>query len=142
MLNFNPLTEEELQTLLGEGQYEFLVRNAEVHISKTSGNKSIKLTIAVYDDKGKEFLLFVYLTVNFMRLLKHFCDATGLTENYLKGQLTPQDCIGKHGLCQVAIEKQEGTAYPPKNVIKDFITSDKLAKKPQTVDFEDDALPF
>ena len=140
MLSFQPLSEEELQTLLPEGEYEFSVKHAESHISKTSGNKSIKLTLAVYNEKGKEFLLFVYLTVNFMRLLKHFCDATELSEKYLLGRLSPEECIGKNGIAYIGIEKQEGTTYPPKNVIKDFIKQKK--DKTQVVDFIDDDLPF
>lgn len=140
MLQFTPKNEAELFDLLPEGIYSFKVMESALHVSQSSGNQSIKL---VLDVKGHE--IKCYLSVNYLFLLKHFCDATSLEDAYAQGTLSPDLCRAKTGLCKVIIEQpEEGTNYFPKNVIKDFIKSDSnISETKQDIDpaFNDD-LPF
>lgn len=122
MLQFQPKNENELFDLLPEGVYQFKVVEACPHTSQTTGNQSIKL---VLDVGGKE--LKCYLSVNYLFLLKHFCDTVGLEEAYQQGILSADLCKNKHGLCKVVVEDPApGTNYFPKNVVKDFLKSDSV----------------
>lgn len=146
MLNFSPQSETEILNLIPDGEYDFVVYESVKHLSK-SGNISIKLTLNVFDNNKQIHTIFCYLTSNFMFLLKHFCDSVGLEEAYSKGILSPEMCGGKRGRCKVIIEDaQEGTSYPPKNVIKDFLKPNSLQFTSGTgeivPDFEREEIPF
>jgi len=120
-LDFNPKDENELYDLLPEGVYPFKVLTAKPHTSQESGKKSIKLELAV---KDKE--ITCYLTVGYLKLLKHFCDVAGLEDAYKSGGLNADMCRDKSGLCEVIIDQPKpGTKFFPKNAIGDFIKGDK-----------------
>lgn len=146
-LSFTPKSENELFDLLVDGVYPFKVVDAAPHTSQTTGNQSIKL---VLDVKGHE--IKVYLSVNYLFLLKHFCDTVGLEDAYKQGKLSAELCKNKSGLCKVIIEEPApGTNFFPKNVVKDFVKSDgeavsgKVAVDKKTVpdEFDNmDDLPF
>jgi len=141
-LSFNPQSEVDILNLMPDGEYDFVVKSADNHRSMKTGNQSIKLTLSVYDKAGKENTVFCYLSPNYMFLLKHFCDATGLEGAYEAGNLSPELCFGKSGRCKIAIEEPaEGSNYLPKNTVKDFVKGAKSV----TVDnseFINDAIPF
>jgi hypothetical protein len=143
-LEFDPLTEEQLFNLMPAGDYDFYVKGAEKHLSK-SGNMSIKLTLAVYDANGKEFTIPCYLTTKYMFLLKHFMDAVGLDREYNQGKLTPEICFNLSGRCRVEVEEpEEGSPFFPKNVIKDFLKGGAKAVQsaPMSEPGLNDDIPF
>lgn len=120
-MEFTPLSEIDVLNLLPEGDYEFKIKDAVTHRNNANGNESIKLTLSIYDKHNIERNVFCYLTVKFMKLLKHFMDVTGLQDQYLSGHLTPSMCIGQSGFCKIGIQEQEG--YQAKNFVKDFINT-------------------
>lgn len=144
MLSFAPLSDDDLLNLMPDGDYNFYVKDAQTHRAQ-NGNVSIKLTVAVIDNKNMERLIPCYLSTNFMLLLKHFTDAVGIESAYQSGRLTPEMCLKQNGRCKIIREEpKEGTNYPPKNVIKDFIKRNAGQSKsvsPPDSDFINDELP-
>jgi hypothetical protein len=126
-MRFTPLTEEELrvQSLMQEGCYSYQVIKAEDAISQ-AGNEYIKLTIKVWADDGKEHLIFTNLAL--VKLLKHFCDINGMSEDYKSGNIPAEKCLYKAGgkvLIGIEGEKPnpKGGVYAAKNIVKDYVTA-------------------
>jgi hypothetical protein len=146
-MRFKPQTEEELQAsfqLLEPGQYDFTVAVAEDKVSH-AGNDYIFLKLQIWDINGNERLIFTNLALP--KLLKHFCDVTGLGGKYQHGEIFSEDCLGKSGRVDLIIEqgkhKPEGGYYPDKNVVKDYIYKKPLTMKEENkIDLKDDDLPF
>ena len=146
-MKFTPKTEEEIQAgyvLLEDGEYDFTVIKAEEKISKP-GNEYIALVLQIFDNKGKE--RSIYTNLAFTKLLKHFCDTTGLSHKYESGELNPEDCIFKMGKCVVKTEESRpnpmGGFYPAKNIIDDYIFSNKVDLSKKEVDsFDTQDVPF
>ena len=115
-MKFTPKTEEQL--LPPAGEYTFKVIAASDEISK-SGNEMIKLRVQCYQQGTAVMQIFDYLLEAMPHKLMHFCRYCGLEERYSTGELTADDCIGRTGLCLVAI--QPAGDYPAKNVIKDYL---------------------
>ncbi len=145
MLEFPSLAEEECLMLLPEGDYEFFVKDAIEHVSKNTGNESIKLTLEILDSKNIPHTIFDYLTPAFKKKFKHFFDATGMIEQYAKGQLSAEECKGKFGSAKVKIQASDGV-YDAKNIINDYIKLNGLAPvtgKPKDHDPDlNDDIPF
>lgn len=144
MLNFAPQSEQELLNLIPDGEYNYLVKDAVHHRSKSSGNESIKMTLTVYDQHGREHTIYCYLTTNYMFLLKHFTDSCGLESAYENGSLSPEMCKNQVGRCKVIIEQpEEGTNYLPKNIIKDFCKR-QMSEPPKSElnSIDDKDIPF
>lgn len=141
-MDFEPKEEHELYDLLPEGEYDFYVKGAEKHLSK-AGNLSIKLTLAVYNEMAKEYTLSCYLSPKYAKTLKHFCDATGLEEQYKKGSLLPEMCVNMSGRVKVAVREPEpGSNFERQNEVKDFKKGKPgSVKKPAEEPFNDD-IPF
>jgi len=120
MLTFKPETEEEIlkSNLIPEGFYKVYVSQALFHTSQ-EGKVSIKLILIVYDKEGKERTIFSYLSPNYKRLLKHFCDATGLEQHYLSGKLDPLHCERKSCFIKLEIQKNKKGIF--QNSVEDFL---------------------
>jgi hypothetical protein len=133
-----------------EGECDFYVKEATPHLSKTSGNKSIKLKLRVKDKNGITETVYCYLTSKMMKLLSHFCRATDLEDSWGKQQLKPSECVGKKGKCIVKMESSEG--YPDRFAIDDFISQHTqkeesitpIVQEEKSGDFlgDDEKLPF
>jgi Protein of unknown function (DUF669) len=145
-MRFTPQTEEEINSfkLLPDGEYDFTVVYAEDKVSE-KGNEYIFLKLQVWDFDGRERLIFTNLA--FIKLLKHFCDITGLQDKYQHGEIFAADCLNKMGRCILKIQqgnkKPDGSYYPDKNVVEDYII-----KKPSTIqqiqddNFDTGDIPF
>lgn len=144
MLSFAPLSEIELLNLMPDGTYDFLVKEANHHRSQTTGNESIKLTLAVYDNNGREHKVYCYLTPAYMKLLAHFCNATGLTQAYEAGSLSAAMCVNQAGKCIIGRDEPEfGSKYSPKNVIVDFLKRESVDPPKSVIDPHlNDDIPF
>jgi hypothetical protein len=159
-------SEDEVQKarefpLLDPGIYNFAVIESKFKYSQ-AGNPMIQLTLRVLHD-GQEFNIYDNLigTKNMAWKTKHFCDVTGLSEQYLSGQFNESMCANKRGTALVgyvgATPKNDGSggSYKPKNTIEDYTavteqaanpfapTAAKQPKEaPKGEHFEDDAVPF
>lgn len=152
MYTFNPMSEEEINafSLMDEGVYDFEVVKSTRKVSK-SNNPMAELNINVWDKEGKQHLIFDYLVFSTVPLnikkVKHFCDATGLQEEYKKGQV-PEELQGRSGKVQIGVQEEQpkpgGGFYPKKNCVIDYVMTDKGATKVslQTDPDFDDSVPF
>ena len=156
--SFKSMTDEELEQLLDDGIYEFCVKKSERKVSK-SNNPMAMLTISVWDKKGIEktiydFLVFSSVPLN-IKKVKHFCDSVGLQEEYKKGML-PENLDNLSGKLEIGTqdekEKEGGGYWPKKNIVVDYVMTDKVAVKVEvyssnnvkhsTKEKEDDDIPF
>lgn len=148
--SFNPMSDEELNAiqnrgLLAEGVYPFIVRQIEQHQSK-SGNLMLKVTIDVIaaPNDSRKIIDYITTTETMMFKLKHFCESLGIDDGYQRGNIIFSACINRSGKAKIGAQKgaqkEDGSFYPDKNVIKDYIgktAQSKLEPLPK-VDFNDD----
>jgi hypothetical protein len=160
-------TEEEVQKarefpVLEPGIYDFAVMESQFKYSQ-AGNPMIQLKLRIIHE-GQEFNVFDNLigTKNMAWKTKHFCEVTGLENEYLNGTFNEHLCANKRGTCTVgyvgAMPKNDGsgTFYKPKNTIEDYTaTTQKAAANPfappaaktpkepvKDEQFTDDTIPF
>lgn len=150
-MRFSPMTEEEIQmeSLLPEGMYAYKVIKSEDKVSQ-AGNDYIKITLKVWDNKGKEHM--VYSNLSLIKLLKHFCDVNNMHNEYLSGDIPAENFMDKSGgmvILGIEGEKPDGKGgmYKAKNIVKDYIGSPKPDHMmplghPKKDDFIDSELPF
>jgi hypothetical protein len=152
---FKPLTEEEIDamSLMDEGIYNFQVETSNPRTSK-SGNRMAELLITVWDSFDKphsiyDYLVFSTIPLN-IRKVKHFCDTVGLTEEYKKGSI-PEGLASLSGKVKIGIQEEKanpnGGFFPKKNIVIDYVMTDKGAVKSDSAPieeekFHDDDLPF
>lgn len=137
MYTFTPMTESEIQasSLLEAGVYDFQVAKSTRKTSK-SGNPMAELQINVWDKEGKQHLIFDYLVFSTIALnirkLKHFCDSVGISDQYNKGAI-PEELERLSGKVEIGIQDEQpkpgGGVYPKKNVVVDYVVTDKGAVK-------------
>jgi hypothetical protein len=155
--SFNPMSDEELEasTLLPDGEYDFEVSKSERQIS-SSQNPMAKLTLKCWDKDGVIKYVYDYLVFSPVQLcirkVKHFCDTTGLLNEYNAGQI-PEELENLTGRVCIKIStgneipedklkgKPKGSRYPDKNEVVDYIKRGDSAvpdAKPEEPFFEDD----
>jgi hypothetical protein len=150
IMRFQPLTEEEIQieSLIPEGIYSYHVVKSEDKISQ-SGNEYIALTLKIWDQDGKERL--VYTNLALIKLLKHFCDVNNMQDLYQLGEIEADKCLDKSGGrvqigAQLSRPDGKGGMYPAKSIVRDYVspnTESKLNPLGSNKDtFSDDAIPF
>lgn len=154
-MKITPRSVQEIESmgLMAPGFYSFVVKDAENCVSKT-GNDMIKLTLSVQDANGFKHTLFDYLLQKGKQMefkLRHFCEHTGLMDKYNAGELLAADCVDKAGVCEIVLQpgadKYDGTKYPDKNAVKDYMENKVSMSKAPTPEvtghpaFEDD-IPF
>lgn len=127
MVRFQPKTDEELKAerLLPDGEYSFMVTEAQEAVSK-SGNNMIKLTHRVFKPDGTFVLVSDYLVLrdDLMYKVSNFCKSVGLKEQYDAGELNTDEIKYKEGVCYIVT--QEGTGgYDDKNSVKKYIEDGK-----------------
>lgn len=119
-MNFQPKSEDELQSLLKEDTYEFEVIDAKEKPSKSSGADMIELKLAIWVGEKIRCYLFDYLMESVAFKLRHCCDACGLLDKYQSGSLDAAMFIGRTGKAKIIIQKDKNGKYPDKNTIKDY----------------------
>jgi hypothetical protein len=123
-MNFEPMPKEEMLQigLMPKGRYLFVVKAATEKMSK-SGNPQIEVLLTVYDERGREHLLYDYLSpipaLEFK--LRHFCYAIGLGKMSEEGKFDTSIVNGKQGECHIYIREDKTGRYPPKNAIRDYV---------------------
>lgn len=146
MFSFTPKSEEEITKsgLLEKGEYDFVVKSAQIKPSKSSGKPMVELVLGVWDKEGREHTIFDYLVDAIEYKIRHFCYSVGLGDKYEAGGFYPEESIGKNGLCKVFIKEDKSGQYPPKNSIADYLQGKKEMKTnpKQEEEFKDDDVPF
>ena len=156
--SFHPFTEEELNqiNLVEDGEYEFEVLRSDRRTSR-AGNPMAELQIRYFDKNGIAHTVFDYLVFSSVPLnikkVKHFCDATGLQEEYKQGSI-PEELGGLSGKFKITTQegqeipedklqgKPKGSKYPSKNVVEDYIGKKEIQKNVEKDTFISDDLPF
>lgn len=149
-MKYSPKTEEELQKegLLPDGIYSYQVMKSEDKVSK-AGNEYTAITLKVWDNEGAEHLVFTNMAL--IKLLKHFCDANGMSAQYLSGNIPAEDFMYKAGgRVVIGLEGEKpnpmGGMYKAKNIVKDYtVDATPSGMKPlpsKSDDFFDDSIPF
>ncbi len=153
-MRFQPKSEESIQEerLMAAGEYDFEVNSAEDTTSK-NGNEMIKLELRIWDDQGRERILTDFLLEKMAAKLRHFSDSAGILNQYEQGAMSASACERKQGRVKIAIEEDKTGQYPPKNVVKDYITRKAkplvaskprptVATVPDEAPIENDDVPF
>lgn len=108
----NDVGEQPQRKLIGEGEYDFEVMDAENTVFKDDDgeHKQIKLKLRIFADEGSIVLnTWVGYPVNKLWRLRDFCRCVGLEKAWESGEVTPDDCVGKAGECVVGIWKERNT---------------------------------
>ena len=148
-MKVTPKTEDELKAinLIPEGIYNFEVLEAVEKLSK-SNNEMIELKLGIWDDNGNMRVIFDYLLDAMEHKLRHFCVITKNMERYDSKNLLPEHCIGNSGKVHLIIQKgkdkPDGTKYPDRNSVQDYVLSDTAVevKKDEFINFINDDLAF
>jgi hypothetical protein len=148
-MKFDPMPKDEMLQLglLPKGTYPFVIKAASEKNSK-SGDPQIEVLLTVYDVRGREHLLYDYLTPKFESKLRHFCYAIGLGQMSEEGHFDTSIINGKGGHCKVYIREDKTGQYPPKNSIGDYIidhdegTSNRKDSHASDNNFINDPIPF
>lgn len=139
-----------------DGIYDFSVLPEVSFGSKTyqtretlskAGNAMWVVVTKIFQKDGSDFASHIidYIPVTGEMRFKHrhLAETLGLAEKYESGKLTIQDIIDKSGQCdlvtQAGSKKEDGSFYPDKNAIKDYIPRDA---KIEVKDDLDDSIPF
>jgi hypothetical protein len=147
-------TDEQINSMnvMSDGTYDAEV--TEFHdtdkynkpmISK-SGNPMTMVKLNVWDINGQIHSVFDYLVdIQSMAFkTKHFCEATGNLDKYeAEQEIKGPDVLGKRIKVVIGSQppqpKPDGSFYPPKNQVKDYIKSLQLVEsKAPTEAFNDD----
>ena len=141
---FQPKTERELVDLLDAGDGDFEIIDAKDRESK-KGSPMIELKLNVFDANGKSKHVYDYLVLTehnlCQRKIRNCCYAVGLDKQYESGSLSSVDFAGKKGKLTIDIDDKD-PAYPPKNIIRDYIGRDKIAKTESKEEFKDSDIPW
>lgn len=143
---YTPYTDEDIEkdrSVLKPDEYSFDVMNAEFAISST-GKKMIKVLLCIFDNAGeKHFVKDWLMGEGKMRFkLKHFCDGAGILDKFEVG-VEPDDCKARTGKAIIGIKqdkKDDGTFYPPKPYVIDYLKAEQVLGK--TKDSNGDDIPF
>jgi hypothetical protein len=123
-MRFEAKSENELrrENLIPAGEYGFEVLTAEDKVS-AKGNDMIALKLIVYLSDGSQRHVYDWILEAFAFKLRHFCEATGLIEDYNAGRLCAADCVGRSGKVKIGINEDKSGDYPPSNRVLDYIVA-------------------
>lgn len=155
MFDYPVLTEEQAQkeryNLLPDGEYEAYAAKVTHRVSP-AGNNMFEVLWHVFGKSGqpvevKDFLVF---TTKMMWKVIHCADSCGIIKDYEEKKLTPELLQGQNSRVLISQQKgvpipsdklrgqPEGTCYPDKNVIYDYVKLEnqkKIFKDDQDIPF-------
>jgi hypothetical protein len=143
-MKFKPQTEEEAASAerrpLPAGIYDAEVLLAEETRSK-AGNDMLKIKLAVYRPNGGQEWVWDYITDTSYRL-GQLMGACGLSEQYLKGEVHPDEIEGKSFKVTLKIDPARGE-YSERNSVGRYGTATPKPAAPSPASTEaDDEIPF
>lgn len=121
-------------SLVPDGEYNFQTLSFEDAYTKESGD-FLKLKHLFWDNEGKEFYVFDNLmgTEKMGWKTRHYCESVGLEKEYENDEFDGYHCPGRMGKAlittQKSTKKDDGSFYPDKNVVKDYIPASEDQKK-------------
>jgi uncharacterized protein DUF669 len=140
---------QQLDVTLPEGEYDFLVADANEKISQSSGNDMIELRLLIKGPDGEEVRIYDNLVFSNKAFWKidQFRICTG--DKLVAGQeveFKAEDCLDRTGKAFVTIERFEGRE---RNKVKEYIAPGAIDKpapaetrKSQKPVLADDELPL
>lgn len=143
-MRFTPKDEQELllEKLLPDGEYDFFVQTATQKKSK-NGNDMIELKLDVSSPAGRHGIIYDYLTPSMLYKIKHFCDATNLTDLYNEGYLPPDKLENKKGKLTLRIQIDKTGQYGPRNSVVDYIVKkESVGMSLKPIEPFNDDVPF
>lgn len=160
MFSYDVMTEEEAMRerfqLLEDGEYNAVITRAEARISTNSGNPMIEVDLDVYDKNGRSHIVrdFLVFTRSMTWKVIHCTNAIGLQKEFESKQLKPEMLLNKNVRVMVSVQtggliptdklkgKPEGSKYPDKNVIQDYVGQTELSLVEKEEPVFDDSVPF
>ena len=155
---YKALNEEEVMkarfNLLDDGEYDAVVKISTRCMSR-SNNVMADMILSVFDKRGnshdiRDFLVF---TEKMLWKIKHFCDSSGQAQLYADDKFTPEEAGNQHVRVIVKTQKgniipsdrlngkPEGSVYPDKNIIEDYVPcKSSVIGKPEDKFINDDVL--
>lgn len=126
---------QERFQLLKEGEYDAVILSSVDRVSVNSGNPMMDMMLGVFDDDGKTHSVrdFLVFTKGMMWKVIHFANSACLYMEYEEKKLCSAIVQGNIVRVKVVIEegsiipsdklngKPEGSKYPAKNKIEDYI---------------------
>ncbi len=151
MFEFPPLDEAEAMENKGfpklkDGWYDF-----EPGQTPNGNSKTEVVQLIVHENQEyKVWDTFVGVK-NMMWKFRHYCETTGLEENYKTGKIEPHLLMRRTGKCYVTTQPEKpnpnGGVYKSRNIIEDYLGHTKMSemmdKAPElgkTDEFINDAL--
>jgi hypothetical protein len=139
-MKFEPKTEAQIreENLVDGGFYRFTVLRTTQKVNKDNETYfSLKVRIKVGE---KERIIFdnIKFSGKMMYKAKHFCDATGLIEQYNDGEIMPSDMDGREGELEL-IQTTNKETGEVQNFVRDYIVP-KIEEKAEK--FDDDDIKF
>ena len=98
-------------SLFAEGEYEFIVVDAEERLSG-NGNLMIEVELEVSDDNGNTRMVKDYLSAKRQKKLKSAAVACGIGDKFETGSLTDADFVDRRGRLRLTIESDNNGEYP------------------------------
>lgn len=115
---------EDLDNLLTEGAWNYVVQSAIETTSKKTGKPQFELICNATDANGKTSQVKTWVP---LWKLKEFCMSAGLEKEFNNLEVSERNCILAKGKCIGKTEKGtyfEGGKYPDKNSIVSFVEAD------------------
>lgn len=132
-MRFSPKSEEELAESgngkfepFPAGEYDIEVVNAADDVSK-NGVDQLKLSVAIYNSAGAKRQVFEYLSSSAKAVwkIKEFADCVGMTDAYERGEMHPEDLVGRTGKARVIIERN--AQYGDRNKVAAYLSRHPVA---------------
>jgi len=129
-MEFNPSDGSQRSgfELLPAGEYDIEVLEAEERLSQ-KGNQMIALTLQArhpdgYDARVWDYLVSVQAAVF---KIKMFCEATGLQQQFERGRLTAEECVGRRAKATVIIDEGRD-GFSDRNSIQEYRAADSAPR--------------
>ena len=159
MFNYEVMSKQDAENnrfqLMEKGQYQ-AVFIKQTFKQSASGNPMLEVDLEVYDNNGiphaiRDFLVF---SKNMMWKVIHAAESIGKLEEYEKGTFGDVCLVGLSTIVDIDIQagkpipseklngKPEGSLYPTRNVINDYIAGNKNITKDASKEAFNDDIPF
>jgi Protein of unknown function (DUF669) len=132
---FDPMTDEELEALIPDGEYDFEVIKS-IRKSSSKGNPMAVLDLKVWDKTGNAYYIFdhlIFMKVNMcIKKISRFCKATRIYDEYKAGSIR-EDLGGLCGKAVIGTQEEmpnpKGGVYARKNIVVDYLPDSSDMKK-------------
>lgn len=158
MFNYDVMSKEDAEnsryTVLEAGRYP-AVFTRQTYKTSQAGNHMFEVDLNVYDVNGAVHFVRDYLVFSKAMMWKiiNCAESVGKLQEYQDGKMGDVNLVDCHTIVEIDIQngkpipfeklngKPDGTLYPPRNVVANYITEEKAAKQASTDAFSDD-VPF